>query len=90
MPCCGQKRNSLKAQMQTPRPAFRTNLVSLSPRVATPSGRTVLLRYKETSRIIVQGAATRRAYEFSASQPVQLVDAQDAAALLSSRFFVRA
>jgi hypothetical protein len=49
----------------------------------------VALRYTESSRIIVEGSATRRHYEFSASDPVKLVDSRDAGALLSTRFFVR-
>ena len=50
----------------------------------------ISLRYTETSRIIVEGSATRRQYEFSASDPVKPVDSRDAAALLNTRFFVRA
>jgi hypothetical protein len=55
---------------------------------ATPR-QDVALRFTETSRIIVEGAVTRRRYEFSGSEPVKLVDSRDAGALLGTRFFVR-
>jgi hypothetical protein len=51
--------------------------------------RDVALRFTETSRIVVEGAVTRRRYEFSGSEPVKLVDSADARALLGTRFFVR-
>lgn len=47
------------------------------------------LRYLERSSIRVQGLATGRAYDFSATNPVRLVDAQDAESLLRTRFFAR-
>jgi hypothetical protein len=50
---------------------------------------TVALQYTENSAIVVEGAVTHRRYEFSAQQPVQIIDARDAATLLQTRFFVR-
>ena len=47
------------------------------------------LRYLERSPIRVQGLATGRPYDFSAANPVRLVDAQDAESLLRTRFFAR-
>jgi hypothetical protein len=38
----------------------------------------------------LQGPVTMRAYEFSPSQPVQAVAAQDAIQLITSRLFRRA
>jgi hypothetical protein len=38
---------------------------------------------------MVEGAVTRKRYEFSGAQPLRMVDARDAAALLNTRFFVR-
>ena len=50
---------------------------------------TVALRYLETTRVLVQGPASGRHYEFSASNPVQVLDARDVSALLGTRFFRR-
>jgi hypothetical protein len=49
----------------------------------------VALQYTETSPVTVEGAVTRRRYEFSAAHPVVLVDARDAGALLNTGFFLR-
>jgi hypothetical protein len=47
------------------------------------------IRYTEKSPIRVPGPVTGRRYEFSAAQPIQPVDARDAAVLLRTRFFRR-
>jgi hypothetical protein len=47
----------------------------------------VQLRYIERSPILVRGPVTGREYKFSASQPVEAIDARDAAALLRTGFF---
>jgi hypothetical protein len=47
----------------------------------------VNLRYRERSRIRVQGPASGRWYEFSDDQAVQPVEPRDAAALLGTGFF---
>jgi hypothetical protein len=44
----------------------------------------------EGTPVRVKGLATGRSYEFSAAQPVQEVDTQDASALLTTRYFRRA
>jgi hypothetical protein len=49
----------------------------------------VPLRYLERSPIVVPGAVSGRRYPFSATSPVQHVDARDAGALLRSGFFRR-
>jgi hypothetical protein len=57
-----------------------------------PSGSgaaTTLLRYSETSPVRVVGPVTGRNYAFSGSAPVQAVAAQDAEALVATRFFRR-
>ena len=46
-----------------------------------------LLRYTERSPVRVVGAASGRAYVFSAVRPVQAVARADAQALLATRFF---
>lgn len=50
---------------------------------------TTAIRYLEASPVRVQGLISGRAYEFSALQPVQTVDARDATSLLNTRFFRR-
>jgi hypothetical protein len=49
----------------------------------------VLLRYSETSPIVVSGPVSGRPYRFTREDPVQRVDARDADALLRTRFFTR-
>jgi hypothetical protein len=49
----------------------------------------VTREFKEKSPIRVQRPATGRSYDFSAANPVRLVDAQDAESLLRPRFFTR-
>lgn len=48
------------------------------------------LRYLEKSPIRVKGPATGREYDFSAADPVHLLDARDAKSLLRTRFFAKA
>jgi hypothetical protein len=43
----------------------------------------------EASPLRVRGLVTGRSYEFTSSQPVQSVDARDAASLLNTRYFRR-
>jgi hypothetical protein len=89
MPCCGQKRDSLTPQSQsTLPPAVLSNGGRTA--VAANDARVVTVRYKESSRIVVEGPSTGRRYEFSGAKAVQSVDARDASALLNTRFFVRA
>ncbi len=106
MPCCGQKRDSLRinptshavsSAAQSLRlsdqayPAAPGQLASARPATAgalTGPG-AVVLQYTQASHIVVEGPVTRRRYEFSAIEPLQLVDCNDAAALLVTRFFVR-
>ena len=113
MPCCGQRRDSLRtnppldasvraapnpwpqarqAQRESvapPRSAFVGGASRAPGPVNANSRQDVPLRFTETSRIIVEGAVTRRRYEFSGSEPVKLVDSRDVGALLGTRFFVR-
>lgn len=50
----------------------------------------ISLRCLAETPLRLLGPVTARPYEFSASRPVQPVDAADAMALLSSRLFRRA
>jgi hypothetical protein len=60
------------------------------PLHASTPGESIAVRYLEAAPVRVQGLATGRSYEFVDSRPVQIVDARDAASLLSTRFFRRA
>jgi hypothetical protein len=51
---------------------------------------TVPLRYVKQGGIILRGPVTGRQYSFTATHPLQAVDAQDAAALLRTAWFRRA
>lgn len=48
------------------------------------------VRYLELSPIRVRGPHTGKDYHFSGADPVRLVDARDADALLRTRFFAKA
>lgn len=104
MPCCGQKRETLRtttpatsrSQPRTSWPSRRAERSLAAPFHPTvlsapesPGADSVALQYTETSPVTVEGPVTRRRYEFSAARPVLLVDARDAGALLNTRFFVR-
>jgi hypothetical protein len=52
-----------------------------------PGTWTVTIRYRGIEAVVVQGTATGRRYGFSGGNPVQMVDARDAAALLRSGLF---
>ncbi|CAM3960702.1 hypothetical protein [Roseateles saccharophilus] len=80
MGCCGQGRAALRqAPSPTPeRPA------------AGPAERRVLVRYRASSPVVVRGVASGRLYEFDAGRPTLYVSEGDAAALLRSRWFIRA
>ncbi len=56
----------------------------------TVSGATVALRSATSGGIVVHGPATGRHYSFTATTPVQMVEARDAAALLRTSWFRRA
>lgn len=49
----------------------------------------ISIRYVEQFPVRVTGLATGRGYEFSSTQPVQSVDAGDAASLLNTGHFTR-
>jgi hypothetical protein len=104
MPCCGQKRESLRTtspatsgsqpRISWPsRQAERSLAAPFHPPVlsapVSPDADSVALQYTETSPVTVEGAVTRRSYAFSAACPVVVVDTRDAGALLNTRFFVR-
>ena len=61
-----------------------------NPAPISSSRSSISVRYLEKSPIRVRGLVSGIGYEFSASRPVQQVDARDASSLLNTRFFRRA
>lgn len=83
MGCCGKSRSQHSGALPAPPAQARAWTV--------PDGaHSVVLRYRERARVLVRGPVTGRAYEFSAGQPTQPVDARDAELLLRTRHFTRA
>ena len=100
--CCGHRRSEWQSSQAPLRDMQRFTPADTRPRPATPiaeplphSSLTLLpagslpIRYVDTLPIRVRGLMTGRSYEFSAAQPVQSVDASDAASLLNTRYFRR-
>jgi hypothetical protein len=102
MGCCGQKREALKSTPPTPatRPSPNVPTAASQPPIAgqqvpvhtqsaqsLPPRSTVVLRYTETSPVLVLGPASGRQYQFSGLKPLQTVEARDAAVLLRTGFF---
>ena len=88
--CCGSKRSAWRAasvQSVPQRPAAPVDKAPVSPVGGRRSFREVLLRYRESAPIRVWGPVTGLPYDFSAAEPVQAVEARDAAALARSEAF---
>ena len=68
-------------------PPTAKSSVPSAPRTATDFARSVLVRYLARSPVLVHGPVSGRAYQFSATRPVQPVDARDLPALLNSQCF---
>jgi hypothetical protein len=81
MGCCGQGRAAIRA----------TSSLDSAPASATDRGVVrVLVRYLARAPVAVRGVHTGRMYTFDGDQAQLHVQADDAVALLKSRFFVRA
>src|SRR5215469_6489481 len=102
--CCSNKRATLMREatkqttlksnsIATPSPAAATSVPNpvqnVRPAQPPGGGSSVGLRYLEKSPIRVRGPATGRQYEFSAANPIRLIDARDAESLLRTRFFAK-
>ena len=94
MACCGQKRDSLRAQPatqlyqtnhQAPQAPARVEAPYRPPGQSQSAWR--LLRYLGRSFATVRGAVSGRIYPFGPSTPVQPVDERDVAGLLATGAF---
>jgi len=97
MGCCGQKRDSLRAQPTTnayvttrPSPPVPARLEPGHRPIAAPQTAWRLLRYLGRSPVTVRGSASGRIYSFGPRTPVQTVDERDVAALLATGAFAAA
>ena len=79
MSCCGKKREELQWR--------RAMFVTPNPAPVAPSGRRTAVVYKGNGAYLVSGAHSHEVYQFSSADPVQLVDANDAATLIRSGLF---
>jgi hypothetical protein len=77
------------APMPAPTQSLPTAMSSVpsGPRTSTGFARSVLVRYLARSPVLVHGPVSGRAYQFSATSPVQPVDARDVPALLNTQCF---
>src|SRR5580765_2854278 len=103
--CCGHRRSewqssqapmhSIQRSAQTKlgktavRPAAAATMPTSAGNSQTTTGSSIKIRSVEASPLRVRGLFTGRSYEFTSSQPVQSVDARDAASLLNTRYFRR-
>ena len=96
MGCCGQRRIQATDTYTKPssiRPSVVQPAAPTDTTVPVPQGQhrysqaSVAILYLENSTVLVHGSATGREYRFSSVEPVQAVDARDAAALIRTRFF---
>jgi hypothetical protein len=103
MSCCGQHRDAMRAPASKVHPSSVASPLNASVRPALVghgpmwnpaslalAGRGIQLHCRERVPVRVRGPVTGRIYEFSAAQPVQVVDARDADGLLRTRLFLRA
>jgi hypothetical protein len=102
--CCGHRRSewqSSQAPMRSiqrsatepgksaVRPAAAAAIPKSDGNWQTTTGSSIKIRSVEASPLRVRGLVTGHSYEFTSSQPVQTVDARDAASLLNTRYFRR-
>jgi len=83
--------SNLRTATSTSQPLIARQQVTVHAQSVQPSPThsSVVLRYTETSPILVRGPVSGRQYQFSGSKPVQAVDARDVVALLGTGFFSR-
>jgi hypothetical protein len=67
-----------------------SGLGAAAPGPRNLQSRTMAIQYLRSAPIVVRGSVTGRRYAFSGGNPVQAVDAHDAATLLRTSLFRRA
>jgi hypothetical protein len=92
MSCCGQKRSSFMSRPPVARSAAAASQAAAPPhspaaRPQPQAGALVALRSVSSGGMVVRGPTTGTQYSFSATQPVQMVEGRDAAALLRTSWF---
>ena len=91
MPCCGQKRAALQAELARARRQQNPDSIPAPP-VETPRAgvtQEVLLRYLGNDAIALRGPHTGRAYRFAGTGATTIVQPQDVVALLRTQLFAR-
>jgi hypothetical protein len=79
MSCCGKKREELQHR--------RTIFVTPNPTPEAPASPRTAVVFTGEGAYLVSGQHSREVYQFSSAEPVQMVDAKDAAALIRSGLF---
>ena len=79
MSCCGKKREEIQRR--------RTMFVTPNPAPVARAGLRTAVVFKGKGAYLASGAHSRELYQFSSTEPVQMVDAKDAAALIRSGLF---
>ena len=79
MSCCGKKREELQQRRQM--------YVTPNPAPVAPDGPCTRVVFTGTGEYLVAGAHSREVYHFSSAEPEQMVDGNDAAALINSGLF---
>ena len=86
--CCGARRSTIRPPPPRTRPATPPATESdARPQAAAEIGGLAVLRYLQQAPIRVVGPATGRAYAFSGTRPVQMVDPRDAQMLGRAAIF---
>jgi hypothetical protein len=79
MSCCGKQREELQRR--------RTMFVTPNAGPVAPAGPRTAVVFTGKGAYLVSGPHSREVYQFSSAEPVQMVDAQDAVALIRSGLF---
>jgi hypothetical protein len=79
MSCCGKMREQIRQQ--------RTFLVPPVPVQTAPIEPRTPVVFKGTGSYLVTGPNSGNVYHFSQAEPEQWIDAKDAEALITTRFF---
>jgi hypothetical protein len=79
MSCCGKKREELQQR--------RAMYVTPTPAPVAPAGPRTAVVFTGKGMYLVSGSHSREVYQFSSADPVQMVDAKDAPALIRSGLF---